>query len=67
MEATDPGKSSYVIRRCDVDELVKAIIMFYEDREMRLSFGKEGRRFVKKLYEINYCFSKIEKLFEEYR
>ena len=67
MEATYPGKSSYVIRRCDVDELVRAIIMFYEDQEMRLSFGKEGRRFVKDLYEINYCFSKIEKLFEEYR
>lgn len=67
MEATCPGKSSYVIRRSNVDELVNAIILFYEDVEMRHSFGQEGRSFVEKRYEINYCFSKIEKLFEEYR
>lgn len=67
MEATRPGNSSYVIKRSSVKELVNAIILFYEDVEMRLSVGKEGRNFVEKLYEIDYCFSKIEKLFEEYR
>lgn len=66
MEATSPGKSSYVVSRSNVDELANAIILFYENVEMRLSVGKEGRNFVEKLYDIDFCFGKIEKLFEEY-
>lgn len=67
MEATCPGKSSYVIKRRNVDELANAIVLFYDESDMRLAFGREGRNYVEKLYEINNCFNKIKKLFEEYR
>lgn len=66
MEATFPKKSSIVVERCNVNELASKIIYFYDNREMRLLFGKEGRKFVEERYELNNCFRKIEHLFEEY-
>lgn len=61
MEATDPGNTSFVVRRGNVDALAKKIIEVYMDIPKRKKMGKNGRLFVEKNYEINKCFRKIER------
>lgn len=49
IEATRPGKSSYAVRRSIVEDLVKVIILFYEDVEMRLSVGILLKNYMKSI------------------
>lgn len=64
MEATKPGITSMVFERMNSGQLANAIIALYDDEELRKSMGHAGRLFVQERYELNQCFTKIEKLFE---
>lgn len=63
MEATNPGKTSMVIPRGNVDELVEAIVKLYQKPELRKKLGEAGRAYVRENYELNDCFAKVEKMF----
>lgn len=63
MEATEPGKSSIVFQRKDVKQLAEKIIHLYDSPEERLRIGRNGRIFVAARFEINKCFTDIEKAF----
>lgn len=65
MEATKPEITSLVVRKCREYDLAEKIIKLYEDEEYRKRIGMEGRIFVEDMYEINYCFEKIEKLLKK--
>ena len=64
MEATQPGITSMVFKRKSSGQLAKAIIALYDDEELRKAMGRAGRIFAQETYELNQCFTKIEKLFE---
>ena len=63
MEATNPGETSMVIPRGDVDALAEAIVKLYQKPELRKKMGEAGRAYVRENYELNDCFAKVEKLF----
>lgn len=63
MEATLPGRTSFVVKRSNVHELVQAIRSLYYDKAARIRMGSEGVFFVANNYSIDSCFNKIEKFF----
>lgn len=63
MEATAPGSSSMVVPRMDEQALADAILVMYNNEQRRNMFGKNGRKYVKEKYELEFCFRKIEQLF----
>ena len=65
MEATKPGVTSVVVKRCDEYELANAIIELKNKPEQRMSMGKAGREYVLANFEVNDCFRRIEKKFLE--
>ena len=65
MEATVPEKTSIVVKRKDERELADAIISLYKDKERRKLLSERGRAFVCNTYELNSCFEKIEKYYNE--
>ena len=65
MEATRPVMTSLVTRRNRPEKLAAAIEKLYHDDELRIAMGKRGTVFVRKHYEWNHCFEKIERVFEK--
>lgn len=65
MEATKPEITSLVVKKCREHDLAEKLIKLYEDEENRKRMGMEGRIFVEDMYEINYCFEKIERLLKK--
>ncbi len=63
MEATKPGYSSLVVKRNSGEELAGAIIDLYDSPQERARLAENGRAFVKKHYDLDDCFEKIEKFF----
>lgn len=65
MEATDPGNTSVVVPRGNVNLLAEAIWQMYVSKDIRLKMGMNGRIFVREHYEVDNCFSLIESRFME--
>lgn len=65
MEATEPGKTSVVVKRKNPEELEKAIWNVFLDTAERKRMGYAGRQYVKEHFELNYCFKNIESNFIE--
>ena len=65
LETTISKKTSLVIPKNNSEDLAKAIIKLYDNPELRISMGKNGRQYVLENYEYNMCFKNIEKLFKE--
>lgn len=65
MEATSSGVSSVVIPRKDECALAEAIVKLYKESLLRSEIRISGKRFVRENYEINDCFDKINKLFND--
>lgn len=63
MEATSPGVSSEVVKRCDERELAETIIKLFFNDEKRQKMGESGRKYVLKHYSINRCFNDIQDTF----
>lgn len=63
MEATKPGETSIVVERRNSEMLANEILHLYNDRELRLKLGKNGRRYVRDNYEYESCFSSIRNIF----
>ena len=66
MEATKPGETSIVVKQKDADSIAKAIEFLFKDSQKRKKMGDRGVCFVKDMYEMNYCFTKIETIFNNY-
>ena len=43
---------------------MSAILQLYENRQLCIAYGIAGRKFVDREFEINNCFKKIEKIYE---
>lgn len=65
MEATSPGNTSLVVERRQEQKLAQALYSLYQDKELRMRMGQEGRAFVQAHYEINHCFQAVERIFEQ--
>lgn len=63
MEATSPGVTSLVVKRCDEYDLANAIVELKKNPERRKRMGEEGREYVFSHFELDHCFEKIEKQF----
>jgi glycosyltransferase involved in cell wall biosynthesis len=63
MEATQPGKSSIVVKRKDERTLAQAIIKLFNNSKMRVDMGSAGRKFVVSKYALDFCFGNIEEKF----
>lgn len=61
-EATNPGKTSYVVPVQNEVAIAEAIIYLYDHRDERLSMGNNGRNFVLENFEYTNCFERIEKI-----
>lgn len=66
MEASSPGFSSIVVPRKNPEAIAEAVIKLYDNENLRLSLGRNGREFVKQHYEYNQCFRKIENIYDEF-
>lgn len=64
-EATNPGITSRVVSINDYESLSKEIIYMYDHSEVRCEMAIKARSFVEERYEIDYCFEKIESLFQQ--
>jgi glycosyltransferase involved in cell wall biosynthesis len=62
MEATKPGKSSIVVKRCESEEIADAIRRIYADSILQKNMQRFGLEYVHGNYELNKCFQHIEKL-----
>lgn len=65
MEATDPSKTSIVVKRKDEFALAYAIMNLIDNETLRYEMGRNGRLFVQKHFDLDRCFSKIERFFYE--
>ena len=65
MEATKPGETSVVVKRKDSHAIAEAINELYKDAEKRKKMAQRSVIFVRKTYELDFCFEKIEKLYEK--
>lgn len=63
MEATKPGVTSVVVPRGSAQAIAAAINKLYEEKSDREELGENGRGFIVKQYELNYCFNHVERLF----
>ncbi len=66
MEATNPGKTSIVVKRKCVESLSNGIISLYEDSIKRNQIALNGRAFVEKKYDLDKCFKDIEAVFNKF-
>lgn len=66
MEATKPGTTSIVVDRNHPEQIASNIEKLYYDTDRRIEYAKAGRDYVLLHYELDACFSKIEKMFERY-
>lgn len=62
LESSNPGKSAIIVPFGDEHKLADAIVNLYYDKEKRKQMGVSGREFIENRYELDQCFSKIEKL-----
>ena len=63
VEATNPGVTSVMLPKGDVNALTNTIISLYDDPEKRRTLGENGRKYVVENYEYQKCFCRIESLF----
>lgn len=65
MEATEPEKSSIVVKRCDSKGIAEAVNRIYSDESLKNQMKKFGLENVRNHYELNRCFLHIENLFKK--
>lgn len=64
-EATCPNVSSLLVQKENIDELKIALEKLVNDKELRMSMGKSGRKFVEENYNIENNFNEINKIYNE--
>lgn len=65
-EATNPGITSVVVPAADDKAAAEQIIYLYDHPEVRREMGEKGRSFAMENYELNKCFTDIEKIYAQY-
>lgn len=65
MEATIPGETSVVVPRGNSEKLAQAMYDIYVDANQRKKLGQQGRKFICETYEIDSCFEKVERFYQE--
>ena len=65
MEATQPGVTSIVVTRRSAQALADAIILLYQNPEVRKRMGEAGRKLAVEKFDYQLCFENIEKIFLE--
>ena len=64
-EATLPGKSSMVVARKSPEIVAEKVVQLYDHPELREKMGQQGYAFVRKEYDIEHCFDKIDCLYKK--
>ena len=62
-EATSPGRSSILVEKENVEQLVEALENLITDDKLRSDMGKFGRIFVEENYNIIENFDKVDRLY----
>ena len=65
MEATQPGVTSVVVTRRSPQALADAIVLLYQNPEVRKRMGEAGRKLAVERFDYLICFENIEKSFLE--
>ena len=65
MEATQPGVTSVVVTRRSPQALADAIVLLYQNPEVRKRMGEAGRKLAVERFDYLICFENIEKIFLE--
>ena len=65
MEATQPGVTSIVVTRRSAEALADAIVLLYQNPEVRKRMGEAGRKLAVEKFDYQLCFENIEKIFLE--
>ena len=60
---TTSNDSRMVVNKCSSEEIADCVKKLYQDKELRIKLGKNGREYVLKNYEYIKCFNYIEKIF----
>ena len=63
MEATQPGVTSIVVTRRSAQALADAIVLLYQNPEVRKRMGEAGRKLAVEKFDYQLCFENIEKIF----
>ena len=62
MEATQPGVTSTVVTRRSAQALADAIVLLYDNPDVRKRMGEAGRKLAVEKYDYELCFENIEKI-----
>ncbi|MDD7794972.1 glycosyltransferase family 4 protein [Clostridium sp. 'White wine YQ'] len=65
MEATNPNKSSLVVKKSNIEELAEAIIKLINDASLRENMGRAGREYVENNYNIINNFNYVEEIYKQ--
>jgi len=63
-EATQPGKSSLVVEKENVEQLADAIEKLVKNKELREEMGRAGREYVINNYSINDNLGKVDEIYQ---
>lgn len=66
METTVPGESSIVVKKKNADAIADAILWLMKSPATRRQMAMAGRRYVVKEYELDHCFEKVERVFNQF-
>ena len=64
MEAAGGGRTGICVQRSDPDALARELARLYDDEELRIRLGKEGRDYVSATFDIDSCFERVASLYE---
>ncbi|MGO1470914.1 MAG: glycosyltransferase family 4 protein, partial [Tissierella sp.] len=66
-EATNPGVSSIVVEKENIEELTSSLDRLINDDLLRIKMGQAGRKYVKEKFEIRDNFGKVNNIYMEFK
>ena len=58
------GESGFLIRPGDIDSLYHFLVLLIKNKNLRETFGKNGRNIIKKRYNIEIVIKKLESIYD---
>lgn len=64
-EVVKDGETGIIVPLKNVNALAQALELLIEDKELRLSMGEHGRRYIQQLYDWDFCVDKMEQCYDQ--